>query len=122
MGKLSYTTNQVNDVIGKGVNGEYTNPINNHIASATAHLASNITNNSAVSGAKVSNALETLGTNTTNHINSTTAHNAQNIRFTTTDPSLLPYTNVKVALEGLSDELTQIISQSGTSDTEVVNA
>jgi hypothetical protein len=94
----------------------------NHINSASAHLSSSITNDSSVVGTKVSNALDTLNTNTTNHINSTSAHNAQNITLTTSDPSLSPYQNVKLALEGLSLEIGEIIAQSGTSDTEVVNA
>lgn len=92
-----------------------------HIGSLIAHTSSAITNSSSVFGSKVTDALNTLLTTIQNHIDSTTAHASEDITVSSSNPSITA-TNVLQALEDLQEEIGLIIAQSGTSDTEVVNA
>ena len=96
-----------------------------HLSSTSAHGSSSINNQSNVSGSKVTDALNTLKDNYDGHLSNISAHKDDSINNTST----VAGGKVKDALNTLKNadatlnlRIDNIIAQSGTSSTEVVDS
>jgi hypothetical protein len=91
----------------------------NHLSSTTAHGSSSLTNQSNVSGTKITDALNTLKINYDNHKNGMTdKHPAQDITYSGTVSGA---TQVKQAIDNMQTQVNNITA-SGSIDPEVSQA